>query len=67
MAGRKPDFDITVAVPYTDRDGKERTQWHNVGSGWSADDGALSFSICTMPGVRFVALRKQEGEGTRAT
>jgi hypothetical protein len=66
MAGRKPDIDITVAVAYTDKDGKEKTQWHNVGHGWSGDDGALSFSICTMPGVRFVALRKKESEGRRA-
>ena len=66
MAGRKPDVDITVAVSYTDKDGNEKTQWHNVGYGWSGDEETLSFSICTMPGVRFVAFRKKEGEGRRA-
>lgn len=66
MAGKKPDFDITVAVPYTDRDGNDKTQWHNIGYGWSGQDGTLSFSICTMPGVRFVALRKKEDQRTKA-
>ena len=62
MAGGKPDFDITVAVPYTDKDGKEKTQWHNVGNGWSGDDGIITFSVCTLPGVRFVAFKKKAKE-----
>ena len=65
MAGKRPDFDITVAVPYTDRDGHEKTQWHNVGSGWSNDSG-ITFNICTMPGVKFVAVKKKEQERAAA-
>jgi hypothetical protein len=63
MAGRKPDFDVLVAVPYVASDGNEKTNWHKVGCGWSSERGdSVLFNIVTSPNVRFVLKKKEQEE-----
>jgi len=39
-------YDVTVKVrSYTDRDGKEKGVWQNVGSIWKGDDGGVWLSL----------------------
>jgi hypothetical protein len=67
MAGRKPDSDVLVAIPYTDGGGNDAMQFHNVGAAWKNENGMIWFNLVTNPNVRFVIRKreekKQEGGG----
>jgi intracellular sulfur oxidation DsrE/DsrF family protein len=60
MAGRKPDFDVLVAVKYVDSGGVEKTRFHNVRAGWSDENGTVRFTVVTQPGVTFVVCKKRD-------
>lgn len=61
MAGRKPDYDVMIAVEYETSEGK-KTRWHNLGAGWRTEAGHITFNMVTMPGVKLVLLEKADGE-----
>ena len=64
MAGKKPDFDVTVAVQYGPKT-NQQTKWHNVGAGWKSENGFISFNLVTNPGVHFVICPRKEKENGR--
>lgn len=57
--GKRPDFDVLVAVPY---EGKERDDmaFHNVGAGWSSENGLIWLNVVTMPGVKLLVKKREE-------
>ncbi len=68
MAGRKPDYDVAIAVEY-EAQGEKRTRWHNVGAAWKGENGFVSFNMVTNPGVKFVLCppkEKKDGDETGA-
>jgi hypothetical protein len=57
--GKKPDFDVLVAVHY-EANGEKKVRWHNLGAGWKTENGHIAFNLCTNPGVNFFICEREE-------
>lgn len=60
--GRRPDYDVVVVTQFkgAGNKGKFKNAYTRVGAAWLNDSGSISFSIVTMPDVKFRLFENKE-------